>query len=106
MLSPPFVSEPASEQEDGRMTHMRSWLALTTLLAALVGGTIWAAEQEKAAPKAQAPDCCAEGKGCCTAKPKDCCADDCCTKEKACCSEASHCTAEKTCCEGKCCAQE
>ena len=35
------------------MTHKRTWLALGALLAAIIGGTVWAAEQEKQAPKEQ-----------------------------------------------------
>ncbi len=73
------------------MTHRRSWLALVALLAAIVGGTVWAAGQEKKTD--EAAGCCA---GKCAAKDKACCADSCCgTKEK-----------DKTCCEGKCCAKE
>lgn len=71
------------------MTHTRSWLALGALLAALIGGTVWAAEQEKKAEKVQAPDC-RDVK--CVAKDNACCEDKCCAKEKG-----------KGCCDGKCC---
>ena len=74
------------------MTQKRSWLALGAVMAALLGGVVWAAEQEKKCDKTAAPACCAEGKSCCTVG-KDCCADTCSTTDKT-----------KSCCaDGKCC---
>jgi hypothetical protein len=82
------------------MTRKRTWLALATLLTAIVGGTVWAAEQEKkTTDKAKVPDCC-EAESHCTATGHWV------IREKAptCCEEK--CSQEKTCCEGKCCTQE
>ncbi len=73
------------------MTHKRSWLALGALLAAIIGGTVWAAEQEKQAPPA-CPRATPYDFGTCPAQGSPCCESACSTKEK-----------ETTCCEGKCC---
>jgi hypothetical protein len=96
------------------MTHKRTWLALGALLAAIIGGTVWAAEKEKPVPTEDRKadigfvlDCCAEKGSPCTAKDKTCCEDKCCetTKEKTCCEDkCCETTKEKTCCaDGKCC---
>ena len=77
------------------MTHKRSWLALAALLAAIIGGTVWAAEQEKAAPPASVQGEIRFDTECRSTTDKKCCDEKCCTKEEA-----------KTCCEGKCCATE
>jgi hypothetical protein len=97
LLFTPPLSEPASEQEEKSMTHKRTWLALAALLTAIVGGTVWAAEQaKKTADTAQVPDCCER-------EPHGIVEQRCITVEKkpTCCEEK--CSQEKTCCEGKCC---
>jgi hypothetical protein len=77
------------------MTPKRTWLALGALLTAIVGGTIWAAEREKATPPAPAQGGVQLEIECRTTTDKKCCDEKCSTKDAA-----------KTCCEGKCCAAE
>jgi hypothetical protein len=88
------------------MTQTRSWLALGALLAAIVGGTVWA-QQKKAAPPAYPQGETFFESDSVTAKDKKCCDEKCETKEavKSCC-EGKCCAAEKTkacCADGKCC---
>jgi hypothetical protein len=77
------------------MTRKRNWLALGALLTAIVGGTIWAADQKKATQRPDAQCEIVMDTECHSAAAKKCCDEKCSTKDDA-----------KACCEGKCCAAE
>ena len=106
------------------MTRKRTWLALGTLLTAVVVGAVWAADQEPKSTEAPKPSALkpvlpAEQIAApvaldfgfpvkCEAAAKPCCEGTCCTAEKtkSCCGDGKCCTAEKgkSCCaDGKCC---
>ncbi|HKI33183.1 MAG TPA: hypothetical protein VKA46_15130 [Gemmataceae bacterium] len=105
------------------MTHKRSWLALGALLAAIIGGTVWAAEQEKKPSdlsQGQAPASCPAAVYCDDPHPPTPAhmAQPCCPVTGGC--DGAKCrtiiatsppadpplTKEKTCCEGKCCKEK
>jgi len=96
------------------MTHKRTWLALGALLTAIIGGTLWAGDQEKkATEEPRVPDVkpaeqclgstCYEVKV--LANDKPCCEEKCAAKEKPCCAEkcGTKEQAKGCCADGKCC---